>query len=314
MPTPFNPSDLPSWDPATRAQADPVTADMADREAGVGQWALIRYVGHPLGEIVPLPGRGLTIGRAQENLLRLDEPEISRQHARLDICEDGQGAWIRDMGSTNGLYVNGRKVDALRQAILLQSGDVIRVGGHAFKLKCLDALDRQYHEGVVIQTTVDSLTGVSTRATLLHQLEKHYELARRHGRALSLILADLDHFKQINDTYGHAGGDQVLRRFGGLLLGRLRGSDHVGRIGGEEFLMVLPETTADLALSVAEQLRVTLERERIEYMEQVIPATCSLGIAELDPAEASSGSLLARADAALYRAKAGGRNRAVSAS
>ncbi|HJW73001.1 MAG TPA: GGDEF domain-containing protein [Geothrix sp.] len=290
-----------------------MTANMADRDAAEGQWALIRYVGHPLGEIIPLPSRGLSIGRSQENLLRLDEPEISRQHARVDISEDGQGAWIRDLGSTNGLFVNGRKVDARREAILLISGDVIRVGGHAFKLKCLDALDRQYHQGVVIQTTVDSLTGVNTRATLLHQLEKHYELARRHGRALSLILADLDHFKQINDTYGHAAGDQVLLRFGGILLGRLRGSDHVGRIGGEEFLLVLPETTADLALTVAEQLRLNLERERIEYLGQIIPATCSLGVAELDPAESSSGSLLARADAALYRAKASGRNRAVSA-
>jgi diguanylate cyclase (GGDEF)-like protein len=314
MPLPLSPSDLPEWDPATRAEVDPVTANMANPEAGDGQWALIRYVGHPLGEIIPIPVQGLSMGRAQENLLRLDEPEISRQHARVDISEDGQGAWIRDMGSTNGIFINGRKVDAHRQAILLQPGDVIRVGGHAFKLKCLDALDRQYHEGVVIQTTVDALTGVSTRSTLLHQLEKHYELARRHGRSLSLILADLDHFKQINDSFGHAGGDQVLRRFGGILLGRLRGSDHVGRIGGEEFLMVLPETTASLALSVAEQLRANLERETIEYQGQVISATCSLGVAELDLAENNSGSLLARADAALYRAKANGRNCALSAS
>lgn len=314
MPTPLSPSDLPPWDSATRAELEPLTASMLGAEAGELEWALIRYVGHPLGEVILLPLRGLSIGRAQENLLRLDEPEISREHARVDLCEDRKGAWLRDMGSTNGLFVNGRKVDATQTPSLLRPGDVLRVGGHAFKLKCLDALDRQYHQGVVAQTTVDSLTGVSTRATLLHQLEKHYDLARRHRRPLSLILADLDHFKQINDSFGHLAGDQVLRCFGSLLAGRLRGSDHVGRIGGEEFLMVLPETTAALALSVAEELRRNLERERIEVQGRVIQATCSLGIAELDPGESDSGSLLARADAALYRAKAGGRNRAVPAS
>jgi diguanylate cyclase (GGDEF)-like protein len=313
MPSPLTPSDLPLWDSATRAELEPVTANLGDPEAGDREWALIRYVGHPLGEIIPLPAGGLSIGRAQENLLCLDEPEISRKHAQLDISKDNKGAWLRDMGSTNGLFVNGRKVDAMRAPCLLHPGDVLRVGNHAFKLKFLDAMDQQYHRGVVAQTTIDSLTGVNTRATLLHQLEKHYDLARRHRRPLSLILADLDHFKQINDTFGHAAGDQVLRRFGGLLIGRLRGSDHVGRIGGEEFLLVLPETTAALALSVAEELRKTLERERIEVQGRIIQATCSLGVAELDPSESDSGSLLARADAALYRAKAGGRNRAMPA-
>jgi diguanylate cyclase (GGDEF)-like protein len=98
------------------------------------------------------------------------------------------------------------------------------------------------------------------------------------------------------------------------MLGRLRGSDHVGRIGGEEFLMVLPETTANFAMIVAEELRKNLERDPIEFQGRMITATCSLGIAELDPGEQNSGSLLARADAALYRAKASGRNRAISAS
>jgi len=309
MPFDSNPSDLTPWDPATRAAGEPPPEEVpAPRE-----WALIRYVGHPIGELIPLPAGGLTIGRSQENLLWLDEPEVSRHHARLEAAPGGEAVELHDLGSTNGLFLNGRKVEASREPAILRHGDVLRVGGHAFKLKRLDAVERQYHEAVVAQTTVDPLTGVNNRATLLHQLEKHYDLARRHRRPLSLILADLDHFKRINDIHGHAAGDQVLRMFGGLLLGRLRGSDQVGRLGGEEFVVVLPETTAAMALSLAEELRRNLERESIDVQGRPLRPTCSLGVAELMPGDPDGGALLARADAALYRAKAGGRNRCATA-
>jgi diguanylate cyclase (GGDEF)-like protein len=297
-------SDL-TWDPATRAAGDSLSEMAQDGR----EWALIRYVGHPLGELILLPQSGLTVGRSQENLLWLDEPEVSRRHARLDVAPGGGGVELRDLDSTNGVFVNGRKVDARKAPLALRQGDVLRVGGHAFKLKRLDALDRKFHEAVVVQTTVDPLTGVNNRATMLHELEKHCELARRHRRPLSVVLADLDHFKGVNDTYGHAAGDRVLQLFGGLLAGRLRGSDRVGRLGGEEFLLVLPETTAILAQGVAEQLRQSLERERIEVPGGTLRVTCSLGVAELLPSDEDGGVLLARADAALYAAKAGGRNR-----
>ncbi len=310
---PLDPSSPdPTWDPATRAVGDPTT-DLAGGESGRREWALVRYIGQPIGELIPLPPSGLTIGRSQENLLWLDEPEISRRHARLDVAPEGERVELRDLGSTNGLYVNGRKVEARLEPALLRSGDVLRVGGHAFKVKRLDPLERQYHEAVMTQTTVDPLTGVSNRATVLHQLEKHHELARRHKRPLTLILADLDHFKRINDTYGHAAGDEVLRAFGGLLTGRLRGSDYVGRLGGEEFLMVLPETTAAMALHVAEKLRRGLESESIGVQGEKLRVTCSLGLAELAPGDLDGGDLLARADAALYRAKTEGRNRTATA-
>ncbi|HEX9082192.1 MAG TPA: GGDEF domain-containing protein [Holophagaceae bacterium] len=311
MPADPHPSD-PTWDPATRAVTEPAS-EWGGGDPSGREWALVRYIGHPIGELIPVPASGLTIGRSQENLLWLDEPEVSRRHARLDVSPDGERMELRDLGSTNGLYVNGRKVDAQASPVLVRSGDVLRVGGHAFKVKRLDPLERQYHQAVMAQTTVDPLTGVSNRATVLHQLEKHHELARRHHRPLTVILADLDHFKQINDTYGHAAGDQVLRTFGGLLTGRLRGSDHVGRLGGEEFLMVLPETPASMALHVAEKLRRALEDEIIEFHQQGLRVTCSLGLAEMTVADVNGGDLLARADAALYRAKAEGRNRSVTA-
>lgn len=303
------PPDLPSWDPA----AAPEDAELLDNP-DTREWVLIRYVGHPMGEFIPVPAEGLEVGRAPESGLFLPEPEVSRRHARLQISEDLDAVELMDLGSTNGVFVNGRRVETDPGPLRLQAGDVVRVGAHAFKLKHMDALERRYHLDMAARTTLDPLTGVSNRATVLHQMEAHVELARRHHRALSVILADLDHFKRVNDTHGHRAGDQVLEAFGALLMRRLRGSDPVGRLGGEEFLVVLPETTAAPALTAAEDLRHAFAEQRLDLGdESPLRVTCSFGVAELKPGDVDSGALLARADAALYAAKAGGRNRAVQA-
>jgi diguanylate cyclase (GGDEF)-like protein len=274
-------------------------------------WALVRYVGDPIGELVPIPLGGLKIGRAPTSDLCFPEPEVSRAHAQIHLVLEGDtvGVHVEDLGSTNGTYLNGRKIT---QRTVVQDGDVLRVGAHAFKLKKLDEMERLYHQAVLTQTTVDALTGVSNRATVLNHLEKHFDLAKRHRRPLSVILADLDHFKRINDTWGHAAGDAVLQAFGIQLLGRLRGSDPVGRIGGEEFLVVLPETHGKEAQRVAEDLRAAMEEDPVSLPGAgAVKVTCSLGVAELRDLDATAGALLARADAALYRAKEGGRNRMV---
>ncbi|MBI3131082.1 MAG: GGDEF domain-containing protein [Acidobacteria bacterium] len=274
-------------------------------------WALIRYVGQPIGELVPIPLDGLIIGRSADCGLSLPEAEVSRNHSRISLVLKGEAVIVhlQDLGSTNGTFVNGRRLDGAIHPLM--DGDVVRVGAHAFKLKKLDEMERVYHQAVLAQTTVDPLTGVSNRATVLHHLEKHFELARRHRRPLSVILADLDNFKRINDHYGHPAGDAVLQAFGIQLLGRLRGSDHVGRIGGEEFLVVLPETQAREAISVADDLRLAMEEDPVTLpgSTNVVQATCSLGVAELRESDSDAGSLLARVDVALYRAKAAGRNR-----
>lgn len=277
---------------------------------GMDEWALIRYVGAPIGEIVPLRAPGLTFGRSADNDLSLPEAEVSRRHARIDVTpvEDGPLALsIQDLGSTNGTYVNGHRIQG---EVPLRSGDVIRVATHAFKLKRLDEMERHYHQAVLAQTTVDALTGVSNRATVLGFLEKHVDLARRYKRNLSIILGDLDHFKRINDDFGHATGDIVLQMFGVLVLGRLRGSDQVGRIGGEEFLMVLPETTGQEAVALADDLRKAFHAHPITSPTGTrFQASCSLGVADLQDFDQEGGAFLARADSALYRAKALGRNR-----
>lgn len=310
MPFEPTPPDLLPWDPASAREEVEILSELDTRE-----WALIRYVGQPMGEFIPLPLEGLSIGRAPENGLRLPEPEVSRHHARLTIAADLETVELRDLGSTNGVFINGKRVHADPGPLRLRAEDVVRVGGHAFKLKHMDALERRYHQIMVARTTLDPLTGVGNRATVLHQLESHFDLARRHRRPLAVILADLDWFKQVNDTHGHRAGDRALESFGALLHLRVRGSDPVGRLGGDEFLIVLPETTAMMALNAAEGLRRSLAERPLELEGGLeLRLTCSLGVAELKDGDSDGGALLARADAALYGAKAGGRDRAYPAS
>ncbi|MFN7957968.1 MAG: GGDEF domain-containing protein [Holophagaceae bacterium] len=309
MPLDHTPPDLTPWDPVSPRDEAELLSGLDTRE-----WVLVRYVGQPVGEVIPLPVAGLSIGRAPENGLCLPEPEVSRRHARLNLAADLESVELRDLGSTNGLFVNGKRVHADPGPLRLRAEDVLRVGGHAFKLKHMDALERRYHRDMVARTTLDPLTGVGNRATVLHQLQSQVDLARRHQRPLAVILADLDWFKQVNDTYGHRAGDRALESFGALLHLRLRSSDPVGRLGGDEFLIVLPETTGMLALNAADGLRQALaEHPLVLEGGQVLKLTCSLGVAELKDGDSDGGALLARADAALYGAKAGGRDRAYPA-
>jgi diguanylate cyclase (GGDEF)-like protein len=156
----------------------------------------------------------------------------------------------------------------------------------------------------------DELTGVHNRRYLLSLIEKEKERSDRNGRAFCLCLLDIDFFKRINDTWGHSAGDTVLRAFAGTVQGQVRGSDSFGRYGGEEFLLMLPETPAADALVLAERVRAAIEKMRCVEGGSEIALTVSIGVAEYRMGEAI-GLAVARADEALYLAKSSGRNRVV---
>ncbi|MBK7971820.1 MAG: GGDEF domain-containing protein [Deltaproteobacteria bacterium] len=157
--------------------------------------------------------------------------------------------------------------------------------------------------------TTDPLTGVFNRRRFLDLAEAEVARARRYGHALSVIMFDLDHFKQINDRHGHHGGDQVLRVFPSRIDKHLRRNDTLGRLGGEEFAIVLPETDRGAAVAAAERVRAAIAAATIPVGSTAVALTLSAGCAELAPDDPDFDALLRRADAALYRAKRAGRNR-----
>ncbi len=159
----------------------------------------------------------------------------------------------------------------------------------------------------------DALTGASNRRHLVEQLPSEAERARRYGHALAVVMCDIDHFKQINDSHGHPAGDAVLREFAGALRGTVRrGPDWVARYGGEEFVVVLPETDLAGAVVVAEKLRAATAALRVEHAGTTIGFTASFGVAAVDARGLTPGvadALLAQADICLYQSKQAGRDR-----
>ncbi len=166
-------------------------------------------------------------------------------------------------------------------------------------------------EGQLVEASLtDALTGVGNRRKLEQALAIEISRVRRGGGTLSAIMADIDHFKRVNDVYGHGTGDKVLAHFGALLRSMTRPTDIVARFGGEEFFVLMPNTPLAQAAAKAEQLRSALAAERIEPLEE--PITASFGAAELALDETGEG-ILKRVDTALYQAKEGGRNRVITA-
>ncbi|WP_198674820.1 sensor domain-containing diguanylate cyclase [Rhodoferax ferrireducens] len=164
------------------------------------------------------------------------------------------------------------------------------------------------HDELREQSTHDALTGLYNRRYLEETLGRELIVAGRHGYPVSVIMGDLDHFKAVNDCYGHLGGDEVLRVFGGLLKRHARASDIYCRYGGEEFLLVLPQMAQDSAMARAEQLRSAMAAAPIPYGAEMIAVTASFGVATFPRDGRTGDELIAAADRALYAAKAAGRN------
>ncbi|HLO66967.1 MAG TPA: GGDEF domain-containing protein [Holophaga sp.] len=271
---------------------------------------VVVYAGAHLGRVFPLVAGINVIGRSPQVDIALLDEEVSRVHASITLTQGpgGERLELEDKGSTNGTFVNGRPVAG---ALALRPGDRIALGNHVLKLVAMDAMERAFHAVLLDQSSRDTLTGLANRRSTLEEMQRRFDLSRRHHRPLSLIMCDLDHFKRINDTLGHLGGDQVLRDFGARASAGLRTTDVAGRIGGEEFLIVLPETDRDGALLLAERLRAAVRDEPFHLPSGPLSVTCSLGVAERRDEDRDGGALMGRADRALYLAKRDGRDRVV---
>jgi two-component system, cell cycle response regulator len=169
------------------------------------------------------------------------------------------------------------------------------------------------HEHMAMLVSTDALTGVSSRRDWFDRAAAEFARSRRHDRALSVMMIDIDYFKKVNDQYGHPAGDQLLSAFAGMLRRSCRESDVVGRLGGEEFALLVPETTAFDAVALAARINAASRSLVVTTPEGPISCTCSIGIGEMLRGDEDVACVLRRADAALYDAKRAGRDRFTSA-
>lgn len=179
-------------------------------------------------------------------------------------------------------------------------------------------LQERINSGNVLQeqlrylATHDELSGMANRRYFMTQAESEMGRCRRHDHSLCVLLADLDHFKKVNDTHGHAAGDSVIKAFAKLCEDTLRNHDLASRIGGEEFAILLPETDLNGGQILAERLRRAMANTPVMISGEPLVVTASIGITMASPKDTNAGDVLARADKALYQAKSGGRNRVIS--
>jgi diguanylate cyclase (GGDEF)-like protein len=248
--------------------------------------------------------RRLTIGRGPNNDIILHSDTVSRQHASIE-CQ-GSDIVVTDLGSTNGTFVNEHPTRL--DQVLLKCGDRLRIGDTIFKYLSGTDIEAQYHLAISQMAMLDGLTNLCNRQRLDALLEEEVRRAQRCRRKLSLLMLDIDHFKQINDVYGHSAGDSVLIRLAASMSERLRPSDKLGRYGGEEFCAICPETPLSRASQIAESLRSMVAEQRLLVDDQSLTVSVSIGAAEWSPQMRGS-DLYRAADQMLYRAKRLGRNR-----
>lgn len=271
--------------------------------------SLLMMAGPRVGESYALTANTSVIGRAADAEISLDDHGLSRRHCV--IVQGEAGFLMQDLGSKNGVIVNGTPMTER----LLQEGDRIALGSNVLlKFVLQDEIEEQFQERLLESLTTDSTTGAYNRRFFVHRLRAECSYARRHSQDLALLFVDLDHFKGVNDTFGHPAGDHVLREVVKILKDGVRVEDVVSRYGGEELTVMLRGTSSDGALLVAERLRQTIAQHRFEHQGLRIPVTVSIGLASLTPNVCDTPQdLVQAADEALYRAKHEGRNRTVVA-
>ncbi|MBI9078556.1 MAG: PAS domain S-box protein [Pseudodesulfovibrio sp.] len=237
-------------------------------------------------------------------------PEELRPKAELGMYEfamTGTGPAMGMVQETTGQHKNGTTFPVER------SVSAFRLGQEWFAVATIrDITKRQETEAKLRElATTDSLTGLNNRRQFMELSEREFARSLRYGRPMSMFMMDIDHFKLVNDTHGHDIGDEVLRFLSEISIIALRNADILGRIGGEEFGVLLSETDEQAAMEVAERLRNSIERATIPTKSGELNITVSIGVATLDPETKALGTLLKRADVALYEAKQTGRNRSV---
>jgi len=292
-----------------------------DADTGVGSVAklerrpvLISLRGELIATPIPLERDVVTIGRALEADIRLNDSKASRLHAQICAEPDGAGATrfrVKDLGSTNGTLVNGQVVNEA----FLTDGDKILVGDHLFRFEMLDEIDQEFQQQIHRLIGHDELTGLLTSKSFFTELGREAARAEQEGQPFCVLMMDLDHFKHVNDSYGHLVGSRTLQDVGVIIKASLRSGDVAARFGGEEFAAFLLDADYAQALVAAERVRHAVEGHVFSASNltsgearQGFQITISIGIAAFPDDAKDAIQLVEMADSALYRAKRNGRN------
>jgi two-component system, cell cycle response regulator len=249
-------------------------------------------------------GTSTVVGRSFECQIKIHEAGVSRRHALIAQAAETE-YFVQDLGSRNGTTVRGRPVTRAR----LVDGDRIGIGPVFFRYALADeteelALKRRYEFSIV-----DGLTGALNRKHFDDRLIGELAYAKRHDADVSLMIRDVDHFKKVNDQFGHPAGDAILRTLAVTIRRTLRVEDVFARYGGEEFAIIARGIDGTKALAFAERIRTLIQSTQFLHDKLPVPITTSIGVASLaDCRDASVDQLIALADSRLYIAKASGRN------
>ena len=263
---------------------------------------------------IPLEGEEVILGRSLGADVRINDHKSSRRHATISKVFnekiDDHEYVLKDFGSRNGTFLNGERISE----VVLQNGDKITIGEHIMRFELLDEIDREYQRQIHRLISHDDLTGLLSSRSFFSELRRESARAKAEGFSFCVLMMDIDHFKNVNDTYGHLTGSKTIEEIGACIMNCVRSGDAASRFGGEEFAAFLLDAEIGQAMVAAERIRSTIQSTEFSVMRQGRPVsthhvTMSIGISSfpddsLDPIE-----LVEMADSALYRAKRDGRNR-----
>lgn len=274
---------------------------------------LVVLQGQPLGLALQLEKEKVNIGRGSTCDIVLRDDIASRTHAeiyRLETSDNCSEYFIKDLGSTNGTYLNGT---LLLDAQMLQDGDKIKVGKHLMKFALLDEYEAEFQEKLHQITQTDELTGLRSRRSLFADLDRLVSEAirTRDPNGINVIMLDLDFFKRVNDGRGHLIGSQTIRDVGHIIRDEVGSAECAARYGGEEYLAYnigKPESGFEIAERIRRKVEATEFQGSTTDPTQIMRVTISAGVASYPKDGNTALDLVQKADQALYRAKASGRN------
>lgn len=275
--------------------------------------AIVVLIGPPgyVGKQYPITANDIVIGRSVESQVYIDDRSLSRSHAKFAV--NGSEVSVIDLGSTNKTVVNGQVIPPLASC-LLKNNDQIKTGNVIFKFLEKGSIEAMTNAAMYERAQKDALTGAHSKGALIEKGPEAVKRSEVLNEPLSLVTFDIDHFKKINDTYGHPGGDYVLKELCQVVINKLiRSNDFFARYGGEEFVLLLSGSPSKNAFEVGERIRQTIESHEFVFENRKIPVTISVGVATKLANETEWTQTYDRADKALYQSKQGGRNRVTMA-